>query len=445
MRALKSLTWLFAFLVMDLRNYCEANIPLASGIYLPHHQYKSSIESAEEGGHLFEHLAHEITKVTVQYLPSWREVLRVTGLVIHQVPLLNFGLAVADIISTHHTIHKAKYTVGMLRNFSEDLRNVLYHYVIASTMLSLATRITTNTLIEHPAALEHPLSVEQAHSRLEKLAQWYALLLIESIVSLDELPRPEELPGLQGLPKDIPSLKVLATHWCESIAKKFLQPGAYMRNLLQINEGTQYTQEDMGVALKTQQIFDQPNKNSSYSYLATSLEPPFRDPCEVVFSLLNELEDTDDLKQMLPWLQFSSDEGRMVLPCYPVTEIITQHMIQNNANLLLLINFPQDNQRRRAIYFEGDRISNRFQLRPLTEKVKTKPCLVMYGASRVNPGYEGQFLAKLLSIGAKDIVLFNNASHPQYSGSSLAAYREILTLLFFKMIKINYLLGKLPY
>ncbi len=267
-----TLNWLFDCLVRDLRKYCEDNIPMASGKYLPHHEYKSLIESAHEGSHLAEHLVHDFTKVAVQYLPSVKEVLSVTGLVMHQVPILGFALAVFDIISTHQAIHKAKHTMDKLSNFSEGQRNTLYTYVMASTMLLLATRITTNTLIHHSVAQEHPLSVAKEHSLSEKLLQWYALLLAESISSL------EALPSLEGLPKDIPSLQVFATHWCESIAQKFLQPGVDMLNSLQVREDNRYSLEELKVAFEIQQIFTQPNRKSSHSYLHKRLTGTFRDP-----------------------------------------------------------------------------------------------------------------------------------------------------------------------
>ncbi|WP_131777788.1 hypothetical protein [Legionella fairfieldensis] len=143
--------------------------------------------------------------------------------------------------------------------------------------------------------------------------------------------------------------------------------------------------------------------------------------CHFMFTLLEELDEVDDLKQVLPWLHLQSDEGRMALPCYAVTDIIIRHMIQSNANLLLLIDFlTEDTKVRKALYFKGDRELGQFQCMQLTEQTINTPCLVMYGTSSL---CLDRLLTTLSTSGVEAIILSNNASHPQYSGSTLAAYR----------------------
>lgn len=136
--------------------------------------------------------------------------------------------------------------------------------------------------------------------------------------------------------------------------------------------------------------------------------------CKFIFDLLNDLDNLEQLKLVIPWLYLQSDEGRMVLPCYPVTEIIVRHMIKNNANLILLIDFS--NKKRKALYFKGSCKMNEFELRPMPEQ--NKPCVVMYGSCESDEST----LKRFLSIGLKEVILANNAFHPQYSGTTLAAY-----------------------
>jgi hypothetical protein len=257
----ESLTMLFDCLVKDLRKYCEELIPMASGMYLPHHSNKLKIEIAHESAHMAEHLVHEASHALMHYLPSLQKVIKITGGIMHQVPLLSFALAAFDIISAHRHIHQAEHTAGKLRIFSADQRNILYHYVMASTLLLLATRIYTNTPINHPVAKNHPLSEN-------RLMQWYALLLAESVSSLT---------GLHDIHDDIHGINGLAIHWSESIIHKFLQPGVDVLDLIENNQIRVYSQKELEVALKIQRIFTEPMSNSSHHYLARSIKDSFLD------------------------------------------------------------------------------------------------------------------------------------------------------------------------
>lgn len=145
--------------------------------------------------------------------------------------------------------------------------------------------------------------------------------------------------------------------------------------------------------------------------------------CEFIFQLIKELPCSHELATVLHLLHQQSDEGRMVLPCYCVTEIIVLHMIENKAILILLIDIISENKRTRStLFLRGSKQQQNFEL--INEEQKEKhPCMVMYGSS-VQTYLIESTIEKLISIGIKEIILSNNASHPQYSGITLSCYRD---------------------
>lgn len=146
-----------------------------------------------------------------------------------------------------------------------------------------------------------------------------------------------------------------------------------------------------------------------------------------VFSLLSDMPEKSCLKRILPWLNKQADEGRVALPCYPVTEIIIEKMIKMNANLVLLMDvFNKDSQKQIAFCFKGDRALNHFKFHNNSQLNENEPCIVMYGSCWTRKAFcEEFFLSSITkSGGVKNIILANNAAHPQYSGEKLKAFRE---------------------
>lgn len=146
--------------------------------------------------------------------------------------------------------------------------------------------------------------------------------------------------------------------------------------------------------------------------------------CDFIFKLVKELPDAHELESILPLMHHQSDEGRMVLPCFCVTEIIVLHMIENEANLVLLVDFSAKHQRKRsALFLKGSKQQQNFKLIN-EEKHSEQPCMVMYGCSQPRTPYLIEHtLETMLSMGIKEVILSNNAAHPQYSGTTLSAYR----------------------
>lgn len=146
--------------------------------------------------------------------------------------------------------------------------------------------------------------------------------------------------------------------------------------------------------------------------------------CKFMFQLAKDLPDNEELTTLLPWLHKQSDEGRMVLPCYTVTDILIRHMIEFEASMVLIVDIQQDNTNERlTVSFEGSKENGRFEL--LHAFNPLHPCMVMYGGCHASDStVEQSFLATLLQIGVKEVLLSNNAAHPQYSGATLRPYRD---------------------
>ncbi|MBA2651035.1 MAG: hypothetical protein H0U73_02000 [Tatlockia sp.] len=147
--------------------------------------------------------------------------------------------------------------------------------------------------------------------------------------------------------------------------------------------------------------------------------------CHFIFKLLNELPEKDHLKQILPWLHRRSDEGRMVLPCYSVTEIIIFHMIKKETPVVLLVDIQDKYHNERIAFgFQGYKSSQNFEPRSHFNKKVATPCVVLYGTCWVKDlFFKDEFINQLLTIGMKEVVLYNNSSHPQYSGSTLSLFK----------------------
>lgn len=144
--------------------------------------------------------------------------------------------------------------------------------------------------------------------------------------------------------------------------------------------------------------------------------------CKFIFELLNDLPNQNNLTCILPKLHLKSDEGRMVLPCYPVTEIIILHMIKNNARVILLIDIKDEYHKERIAFgFQGSHQTQDFKLVSLSKEKVIIPSVVFYGTCAAkNPALKKKLIDNLLSMGMRELILCNNSIHPQYSGAALS-------------------------
>ena len=111
------------------------------------------------------------------------------------------------------------------------------------------------------------------------------------------------------------------------------------------------------------------------------------------------------------------DEGRMALPCFPVTEIILLHMIKTRA---LLTIYVKENEVLTALGFIGNPETNDFEL--LGTIPYNRATLIMYG-TRENK-IKNSISELIQGFSLKSIILYNNAAHPQYTGKTLLDYQQ---------------------
>ncbi|KTD56226.1 hypothetical protein [Legionella shakespearei] len=146
--------------------------------------------------------------------------------------------------------------------------------------------------------------------------------------------------------------------------------------------------------------------------------------CDFIFNLVKELPESQELESILPLVHHKADEGRMVLPCYCVTEIIVLHMIEKNANMLFLVDVITPTKRARIpLFLRGSKKQQNFELIE-HDTAHDEPCMVMYGSRKSHNTGIKNIQKQLLLIGIKEVILSNNAAHPQYSGKTLSSYRE---------------------
>lgn len=231
----KELTSLSEGLVHALGRYYAELIPLASGRYKPHDSSTLIAEIAHECSHMFEFMLIALPKIDIPFLHQ------LAG----NIPLVSFVIKMLEILNDHYLIEQAEHLVGQLRNYSEQERNLLYQYVVTSTLLALATRIGT----DNPK-------------------QWLPLLLqaFNSSVAAHNQYEPNGEP-----------IDTLAENWAQSIISKFQQPGAFMPTHEQSTQAPSYERQHLSLALQVQKIFTDPNEQSSYQYLALPIINDFRD------------------------------------------------------------------------------------------------------------------------------------------------------------------------
>lgn len=151
---------------------------------------------------------------------------------------------------------------------------------------------------------------------------------------------------------------------------------------------------------------------------------------DFIASLSDELSGREDLKQMLPLLRKETNNGRSVFPCYFVTDIILSHMIQNGMNLLFIVSSKIEKERKiKFLPFKGDKLKDNFSCVDSPDAIKRfnkEGCLVITGVCDENKANlnDKKYLNKLLKLDIRKIILMNTATHPQFSGESLAHLSE---------------------
>lgn len=145
--------------------------------------------------------------------------------------------------------------------------------------------------------------------------------------------------------------------------------------------------------------------------------------CDFIFKLLSDIKEYAKLNSVLRMLHKKAGEGRMVLPCFLVTKIILQHMIQKEVSILLVCNLKIGLRKELVTYmFQGNKLTNNFELSIFNS---ANNILVFYGEHKQpQDGNKEKFLEEILEIGFKEIIFYNNAAHPQFSGQMLLDFRD---------------------
>jgi hypothetical protein len=134
--------------------------------------------------------------------------------------------------------------------------------------------------------------------------------------------------------------------------------------------------------------------------------------------------------ELLPLLYKIADEGRAVLPCYIVSEIIFNHAIQEKIPTLLIANRfdGSSEQPYDVVYFLLQGNDNyEFSLIPCKPPL-SQHCMVVSGEVYDNAMESNEssndYIYRVLSDSPLKLILANTAIHPQYSGKLLEQFRD---------------------
>lgn len=152
--------------------------------------------------------------------------------------------------------------------------------------------------------------------------------------------------------------------------------------------------------------------------------------CDFIINIAKELPRESNYTDILPSLYKISDEDRVVLPCYIVSDIIFNHAIQEKIPVLLIVNrFDTNQQRYDVIYFylQEKNGSMKFSLKPC-DKYLMQHCMVVSGETYNSDRYDVEspenYISHVLTANPLKLILANTAIHPQYSGKRLESLRE---------------------
>lgn len=147
--------------------------------------------------------------------------------------------------------------------------------------------------------------------------------------------------------------------------------------------------------------------------------------CHFIEQLQQELFPSCSIStQILKTLCREDDDGRPVLPCYVVMNLMLEHMQRTSCPLYFSIERHYNGSIQDHIKF-ATQWHNGQLIRAKTHLWHPYPIYMIEG--RVEYGAEGfesasAYLARFLQIGAKSAIIASMAIHPQYSGLRLQPY-----------------------
>lgn len=151
---------------------------------------------------------------------------------------------------------------------------------------------------------------------------------------------------------------------------------------------------------------------------------------EFILQIAKDFPSTLGYNDILPYVSRHAENGRQVLPCLLVTEIILSHCLMNTFPIILVV-------RRKNIFDEIKDIvyftfvahaSNIFSLESIESFFgHHQYAMIIWGETvykKDNDENASQFVKKITKHDLMTLLLANMASHPQYTGKSLVNFRD---------------------
>lgn len=141
--------------------------------------------------------------------------------------------------------------------------------------------------------------------------------------------------------------------------------------------------------------------------------------CDFIFSLSDKLPSPPISKNILEKLKHSDDEGRTVLPCYWVMQIIVAHMKSFLPNLLFIVERMHVEKLVDTLFLPFKVTASKIEIQDADSIVDSDTYFVVRGVSCHKNQSKKHFIEHVLKLGLEKVLLLNCASHPQYTGKKL--------------------------
>ena len=144
--------------------------------------------------------------------------------------------------------------------------------------------------------------------------------------------------------------------------------------------------------------------------------------CDFIISLLRETNQSLISDSILENIHLVSDEGRIVLPSFVVTNTIITHLQRNSSHFV--ISLEQDTRPGKPIYLIKDKATplKLVNEKSIFDKNMMKPSLIFQCITSTD--IEMQYITTLKKLNLFELIVANAAIHPQYSGKKLAEMRD---------------------
>lgn len=151
--------------------------------------------------------------------------------------------------------------------------------------------------------------------------------------------------------------------------------------------------------------------------------------CEFIQNIF--LEDTTEILEydFINYFKRIDEDERSVLPCYLVTKIILRHIKLNEKPILLVVKREYKGNIIDCVLLAFiPSVHNDYIFDSNFQKISScDECYVLQGITSYHDNEIEKkqiFIDRILNVGLENIILFNMAAHPQYSGKKLWYLRD---------------------